>query len=200
MIAARRLIACLILTALAGGVFAGCVVVEETRMPTTGDTWNESEEEGLSDEEKLLEAVEDDEEDAKLWFLLGDLYENQARYEEAALAYERMKTLIEEQNPNQSFTAGNYHLGRVFALMKDNQRAVGFLGKVLETQPEDPGKASLNKHYRESHYLLAVIYHNTKQFEAALKHAQAFREIGGDGLRADALIMNIRHAREKRRS
>ena len=180
-------------------LLCGCVVVEERRMPATGDAWSAAEEEkSLSDEDKLLEAIDDDDENPKLWFLLGDLYESQGRYQDAVLAFQRMKELINTQHPARKFTAGDYHLGRVFALMKDYQRAVAYLGNVLSSQPKDPGEASLNKHYRESHYLLAVIYYNTKQYDDALEHAKAFKETGGEELRGDSLIMSVRHAKENR--
>lgn len=179
-------------------LLGGCVVVEERSVPATGDGWSDDADQSLTTEEKLAEAIEDDEENAKLWFLLGDLCEGQGRYREAALAYARMKDLINEQHPEQIFTAGDYHLGRVFALMKNYPQAVAFLGAVLKTQPDDEGAASLNKHYRESHYLLAVIYYNTKQFDDALQHAQAFKRIGGEELRGDSLIMSVRHAKNER--
>ena len=194
MIRARTLSASLLLVALLGG----CVVVEERSVPATGDGWTDTENETPTTEDKLAEAIEDDETNPKLWFLLGDLCESQSRYQEAALAYARMKDLIEEQHPERTFTAGDYHLGRVFALMKDYPRAVTYLSAVLEKQPEDEGQASLNKHYREAHYLLAVIYYNSKQFDDALEHAQAFKRIGGEDLRGDSLIMSVRHAKNER--
>lgn len=146
-------------------------------------------------EERLKEAVEDasDEpaEQARVWFALADFYENSLRLPDAALAYERMNAAIQQLPNGARYTAGHYHLGRIYARMKQYPAAVEHLRQVLALEPKDRQVAGLYDHFRESHYLLGIVYYNTHQWETAQEHLTAFKDLGGEAERVDSLLMNI---------
>jgi tetratricopeptide (TPR) repeat protein len=172
---------------------AGCTTTERD-LPNTGtrehtvpgDTTSQYE----VKEEVFVEATEDNPEDPVAWFNLGDFYERNWSFGAAAQAYERFHQTTEAIRPNY-FTAGHYHLGRIYARLKEWQLAVFHLGKVLDLKPDDDTQAVLNAHFREAHYLLGVVYYQHKQWEPAREHLIAYKAISGEDLRADQILAEI---------
>ncbi len=172
---------------------AGCETYErdlpntgtrEHRIP--GDTTSQYEVE----EEAFVEATEDNPEDPVAWFNLADFYERNWSFGAAAQAYERFHEATEAVRPGY-YTAGHYHLGRIYARLKEWQLAVFHLGKVLDLRPDDDTQAVLNSHFREAHYLLGVIYYTHNQLEPAREHLLAYKAISGEDMRADQILSEI---------
>ena len=58
-------------------------------------------------------------------------------------------------------------------------------------------EASLNQHFRESHLLLAAMYYDNAQWDPAEEHALAYLDLGGEELKGERLLMDIRYARKR---
>lgn len=187
----------------AAALFSGCVT-EERDLGSAGRTElvpvDDSPPPLAAQEEKLKEAVEDASDDprdqARVWYALADFYERTMRYPDAAQAYTQMQLNIQKLPDGTKYTAGHYHLGRVYALMKSYPQAVEHLRAVLQLEPKERQQAALYDHFREAHYLLGVVYYNSHQWDAAQEHLVAFKELGGEPERADTLLMNISYEKK----
>jgi hypothetical protein len=144
-------------------------------------------------EDVLLAAAEEHPDNPQVWWQLGDYYEAGQAWPECIAAYSHMKALIDDKakRGEGKFTAGDYHLGRAYTLAKQYTEAVKYLGYVVKEQPEDIGEASINSHFRESHYLLGGIYFEHKQWKPARDHFVTFRELGGQPERVEPWLARI---------
>lgn len=142
-------------------------------------------------EKKLLEEVDENPQSTRAWWQLGEYYEETGQYPRALDAYTRMKALIDQGPSGRKFTAGDYHLGRLYTKGRDYLRAIEHLKAVVAMQPKDPSEASLNRHFREAHYLLGAIYYENKQWEPSKKHFVTFRELGGEPERVEPWLAKI---------
>ena len=57
-------------------------------------------------------------------------------------------------------------------------------------------EASLNRHFRESHLLLGAVYYDNAQWDPAEEHILAYLDLGGEEVRGERLLMDIRYARQ----
>lgn len=144
-------------------------------------------------EDVLVAATEEHPENPQVWWQLGDYYEAGQAWPECIAAYSHMKVLIDQMaaRGEGKFTAGDYHLGRAYTLAKQYPEAVKFLGLVVKEQPKDLGEASINSHFRESHYLLGGIYFEHKQWKPAREHFVTFRALGGEPERVEPWLARI---------
>lgn len=184
--------------ALTALLLAGCETTER-QLPMGERSVRASEpEDRISREDRLVAKVEEDPEDARAWWELGEYYETTRMWPDAINAYSQLKGLSEqkgrEMNPPRQFTAGDYHLGRVYAKARMFPQAVHHLGKVLELQPQDPSVASLNHHFREAHYLLGAIYFENRQWDLAKQQFITFEQLGGEPERVEPWLAEIEEA------
>ena len=129
-----------------GMAAAGCVV--EERIKGTGERIYHSDyEDGYEDKQEaaFLEETEDNPDDSRAWWALGDYYERTYRYLPARTAYLRMQECIEadEERLGRKFTGGLYLLGRIHSRLKMWEDAVAYLERVLAEQPERISDAAL---------------------------------------------------------
>lgn len=185
-----------LVVALATIAVVGCTTEERvlprgSRLVHVDDT--DDEPKTPKDEQVLLEQVEENPDSPRGWWQLGEYYENVSDYPKALNAYLQMQAKIETDpaTKGRKFTAGDYHVGRVYTKVRDYLRAIHHLKAVLALQPQDPTEASLNRHFRESHYLLGGIYFENKQWEPAKKHFVSFRELGGEAERVEPWLAKI---------
>lgn len=189
---------------------AGCI--EERREIPNGDPRarrnvryvnGSDDDEGNRPEDALLEHAEAHPDDPQGWWALGEYYESRSRFIEASAAYTRLAAVTNawaQANPIvddkgqttiPKFTCGDYHLGRVYAKTRDYRLAVEHLRNVLAIQPQDPRDASVNAHFRESHFILGAIYYDNRQWSHAREQFEAFKLLGGEPERADPWIMRM---------
>lgn len=189
----RRALAVGLLGALAAGCQTYRRPIYSTNEPVIDD---EQESEYNKREEQLVEATKEQPEEPSVWFALGKFYEDSQRLREAVGAYEHLKTTTEAKYPGKTFTGPDYSLGKVYAQLGEYAAAVQHLRSVLASQPEELTQASLNRHFRESHLLLAAIYYDNAQWDPAEEHALAYLDLGGEEVRGERLLMDIRYARD----
>jgi tetratricopeptide (TPR) repeat protein len=184
-----------LVVALATVAVVGCETTERV-LPSGQNVRhvNDSEDEPKTPatEQRLLTETEENP-SSRAWWELGEYYENAQRFPEALNAYTQMQALIETdpQTRGRKFTAGDYHLGRLYTKVRDYLRAIHHLKAVVALQPQDPTEASLNRHFREAHYLLGGIYFENKQWDPAKKHFVTFRELGGEAERVEPWLAKI---------
>jgi tetratricopeptide (TPR) repeat protein len=178
-------------------LLAGCQTVEKVRLPS--GEWKVVERGGKDFEDtpegKLVAAAEENPEQAKVWYDLGRFYEERRMFVKALRSYEQMQAAIEkdEARTGQTYVGGLYLLGKTHALLKNWRPAVGYLRKVLESQPENLKQASVNPYFRETHFLLGAIYFEHRLWEPSERHLITFQELNqgrSDG-RADSMLMEI---------
>lgn len=185
--------------ALATLALVGCETTERVVPGSKTTIRNSKEGERETREDVLRKRAEDTPEDPKVWFDLGDYYEEGQQFSAAITCYEQMYGLIkqEEARLGTRFTAGAYHLGRAHARVRNYREAVHFLREVLQLQPADETEASLNAHFREAHYLLGAVYYENRQWEPSREHFVSFRELGGAPLRVEPWLARIEEAEWK---
>lgn len=150
----------------------------------------------LEREEELVEATEERPDDPAAWFALGRFYEDGQRLREAVGAYQKLKETTLAKYPGKDFTGPDYSLGKLYARLGEYAAAVGHLRQVLALQPEELMEASLNRHFRESHLLLGAVYYDNAQWDPAEEHILAYLDLGGEEVRGERLLMDIRYARQ----
>lgn len=179
-------------------VLAGCQTYRRPVYTTNEPTLVEDDQNPYAEREtKLVDATEEHPDDPGVWFKLGKFYENSSRLQDAIGAYQHLKLATEAKYPNKVYTGPDYSLGKVYARLGAYPEAVKHLGFVLKQQPEDPMKASLNRHFREAHLLLAAIYYDNAQWDPAEEHALAYLDLGGDEVQGERILMDIRYSRER---
>lgn len=190
----------LLVVALLGATTAGCVVTEERLVSTSAAASSRNVQEDEPDEEHkggkeaaFKRYTEEHPEDPRGWWQLGDYYEQMRFYPKAVEAYQQLRSLCLDPKVNNghTFTAGDYHLGVVFAKARIYSESVPYLRAVLALQPKDDTQASLNRHFREAHYWLGAIYYENQQWEPAREHFNAFVRIGGERHRVDPWLLRI---------
>jgi tetratricopeptide (TPR) repeat protein len=169
---------------------SGCETYER-RVPGSGKVSNVEEMPGdKRSVEQLKESCEKDPENPRNWAILGEYYEQRADYENAALAYEQMASLVDRISKQKGvpYTGGHYFLGKVYALLGRNDLAVPHLEAVTKLEPQDVKLACLNNHFSEAHYLLGAIYHLNHQWKPAKVQFEAYLRLQGSNQLAHARV------------
>lgn len=185
-----------LIVGLLGALLAGCQTYRRPIYSTNEPVVDEEPESSyLKREEKLVADTKDQPDEPSVWFALGKFYEDSQRLRDALGAYQRLKVTTEAKYPGKDFTGPDFSLGKVYAQLGEYAPAVSHLREVLAHQPEALTEASLNRHFRESHLLLAAIYYDNAQWDPAEEHALAYLDLGGEEVRGERLLMDIRYAR-----
>lgn len=93
-------------------------------------------------------------EEAKDWFLEGNLLAKDGRYDHAVEAYQKSLKL------NPGSTVVYYNLGLAYKKLKQYEQAVAALEKAVEMEPD----------YLEAHLALGSTYNSMEQWESAIAH------------------------------
>jgi tetratricopeptide (TPR) repeat protein len=139
-------------------------------------------------EKAYLNKLEKDPKDTPTWFELGEYYESGVQYREAVACYLKGNALLDQQQ----YTGGNYHLARAYAHLQEFERALAHLDAVARLEPKNPKSACLNADFRESHYLRGAIYFLHHQWKPAKHEFLRFVELGGDELRVEEWLDQIK--------
>jgi tetratricopeptide (TPR) repeat protein len=170
---------------------AGCETEVKTRVNVKSGLEDYSynpDEKRITKEQRFLDGVEKDPQDAQAWFSLGEYYESALDMPKAAQAYERGNSLM---TPGR-YTGGHYLLARVYLRMQDWQASIAHLNEIFKLEPKDPKAACLNQHFREAHYLRGAIFYLNQQYGPAKHEFLRFIEIGGDENRVEDWLEQIR--------
>lgn len=182
---------------LVGATAAGCQTYErevpggsrkDTLVPVdTGPSRHEQR------EQALIELTEEHPDSPKAWYMLGEFYEKSRKLTQALSAFLRMQALIEdiERQTGRVFTGGHWELARVYYQLKEYAPAVEHLKAILSVQPGDPEKAALQPNYREAHRLLGTIYFEHRQWDLAQAHLGAYKDLGGNPMNVEAMLIRI---------
>ena len=189
--------------ALALLVGTGCVTQSVRELPSQGamSQWEVDEDPPplIERERQLIENTEEYPDRPGVWWALGDFYENQKQYHPALEAYEKLhetlKAVEKEKSAqlkqNVRYTAGPFHLGRINFKLKDYGLAARWLEQVLALKTGNEQQDSILDHFRESHYILGLIYYNNHHWDLADEHIRAFVRLGGEEQRVHHLQARI---------
>lgn len=182
--------------ALAVLLSSGCVTTETSRIAGANHTRIvDSNDDGLSKTEvALLEACEDEPRDSKNWFRLGEYYERSQKYSKAVACYGHMQGLFEEEQKatgGKTLVGGLYLLGKCHAILKQWEKAIHYLTRVVKVQPKELHLVLRVPQFAEAHYLLGAIYYEHRMYEEAEKHLITFTELRQGDRRADGMLIGI---------
>ena len=157
-------------------------------------------------EASILAALEEEPDNLRAWFALGEHYEKALRNDESYSAFGnfqvRLNTVEEKQKLElqRRSTAGYDALARVATKLSSVETARLSSLEVLRRQPKSLKLAKHNPHFQTAHARLAQIYFQTDDDEKAHLHAMVHKELGGNRTDGILIALKEREARKERRN
>lgn len=148
---------------------------------------------GQRSELELQAAANKSPNDARAWWELGEHYERSRRYAHALKAYERMQRCIvrEGKKEGRAYTGGLYLIGRMHVHLGQYREGVEYLRRVLALKPKSAKRAARFPSFRESHFLLGVVYYQHKEWRLAEEHLLAYERLLGNTFRSQGMLSRI---------
>jgi tetratricopeptide (TPR) repeat protein len=126
--------------------------------------------------ERLRAEIEREPQNPKWYFMLGQIYERQGRFELAELRYRKGGELI----PADQYTGPHYFLGRVLAKQEKWTQALAELERAIGVKPPDLEGYYLNPDYRESYFLIGAISYRLGDLTTSERSFRQYLKYGGE--------------------